>query len=188
MDIMNRKNTLFDPVIIGIVTFVALMGIIIGTLAAREGVDNSLIRETDFFSRDFSFALRNALTVKFFWTAILMLSGINIFFIPASMLSLFIKCYSYGYTSGSVVSALNYEGYFIVMTGLFMHNFLFAILSVFYSAYGINKSIGCFLNRRNYDYKVRKNKSFFIMSLFFFSAAVMLSFLEAYISVMLYEI
>lgn len=185
---MDNRRTLTSPVITIVVTLIAVFGIIIGVLASKDSFDSSILSETELFSDDFYITLKNAFLMKLLWSIPLILGGASIFFIPLSPASLFLKCFSYGYTVGAITKLYGSEGYFLLLAGLSLHNFLFTAASVIYSSYGINKTLECFLNRRNYDYCLRKNKLFVIVTVAFLIFDFFLAVGEAYISFFLYDI
>ncbi len=186
---MERKNKLFNPVIVCIVTAVAVIGTVVGVAVSKNNTEaQSIIIESGVFSDNFRGVFEKALLIKLLWTFLFAFGGLNVFFIPVSVAAVFAKCYSYGFTSGCVVYAFGERGYFLVAAGLFLHNFIFTVFSVFYTAFSVNKSFECYLNRRNYDYKMRKNKIFTGMTISAILFSVVIALMEAGISVYFYEV
>lgn len=185
---MKNRNTFLNPAITCIITAIALVGTFTGVLAAKNFSDISVLGKAELFSDDFYATLKNALLMKVLWTLPLILGGINIVFIPVAPASVFLKCCSFGYTAGLLLKASGFYGFSVALTGVVLHNFLFSVFSVIYSSFGINKTIECYLNRRNYDYRLRKNKIFAAATLFFLILNFIISVFEAYLSSFLYEI
>ena len=186
---MERRNKLFNPVMVSLITAIAVIGTVVGVAVSKNNAEaQSLIKESGIFSGNFKNVFEKALTIKLLWTLLFVLGGINVFFIPVSIAAVFAKCYSYGFTSGCVVSALCERGYFLVVAGLFSHNFIFTVFAVFFTAFSVNKSFECYLNRRNYDYKLKKNKIFIGMTALVIIFSVVTALLEASLSVYFYEV
>ncbi len=186
---MKRKNTLLNPIMVIIVSFVCMTGMLIGVVLAKNNPDSAaVIEETGLFSGDFIKVLGKSVTIKLLWTFLFASGGLNVFFVPVSLSAIFAKGYTYGFTAGLIVSAMGTRGYFMVTAGLFLHNFLFTLFSVYYTAYSVNKSFECFVNRRNYDYKLRKNKAFLGVTAIAVVAAIFIALAEAGISSYFYEV
>ena len=186
---MERNNKFFNPLIVCFVTALVLGGTLIGTIFSMNNQEaQEIMKETVFFSGNFNEAFSNAFFKKLFWIIVFATGGINIFLVPLALSGVVIKSYSYGFTSGCIVSSMGTYGYFTVLSGLFLQNFLFAVVSVLYTSYGINKSFECFLNRRNYECVSGKNKNFMLVSIIVLFTTLIISAVEGGISVFLYDV
>ena len=186
---MERKNKLINPLLLYIVTAVAVVGTCVGVALSENSEEaQSMIKETVLFSGDFRSVFEKAMAIKVLWIILFAFGGINVFLIPVSLAAVFAKCYSYGFTSGCVVYTLGERGYFLVAAGLFLHNFIFTVFAVFYTTFAVNKAFECYLNRRNYDYKLKKNKIFIGMTALTIVFSVAIALLESGISVYFHEV
>ena len=185
---MERKTKLFNPVILSGFTLIVAVGTVLGALGVKADEASRLLNENVLFAPDFLSALKNALLIKFIYIALIALGGLNITFLPLPFILSFIKSYAYGFTAGCFVGAERIKGLSLALTGLFIHNFLFTSVMVFYSSYAVNKSVECFLNRRNYEYRVRKNKSFTLVTIVFIFLALLIALIESSLSALLYDI
>ena len=185
---MKRKNTVLNPWITLIIALLTMSGIITGVLSARESQGALVIEGLNLFSCDFFATFKSSIISKLLFVLFFIAGGISVFLIPISAAALFFKNYSYGYTAGLMVAEMGKKGAMLCFSGLLLHNFLFSFFSMLYLSFAVNKSLECFLNRRNYDYKVRKNKSFAIVTAIYFVMTIFVSLIEASLSSFLYEI
>lgn len=184
-----RKKEFFNPVILSVMTVLAVFGIVSGVFSAKCSKEAyEIIKEAKLFSDNFNETLKGSFLSEIIWMLLCALGGMNVFLIPLSAGAVFFKGYTYGFTAGCMVASLGKYGYALTLTGLFAQNFLSHILLVFYGTYGINKSIECYLNRRNYEYIHRKNKAYIIVSLISLILVMVISFTEAAVSMAVYEI
>ncbi len=186
---VEKRGSFFPSVIVTGVAFFAVIGLIFGVISAKNSPEAyEIIKATELFSGAFWETWKNAFLQKGIITALISLSGVSILLLPVPLIAIAVKGYSYGFTAGCVVASWGIRGYFLTLSGLLIQNLLYLLLSIFYSSYGINKSIGTYLNRRNYEYRVKQNKSFLLVTAAAFILVCLISFAEAFISVTLYEI
>lgn len=189
MIVLKNKKEIFNPVILLGLGFFAVGGILSGILAAKYNTEAyEIIKEAAFFSDNFRETLINGFLTGLLWTAMCIVGGMNVFLVPLIIVAVFVKGYSYGFTTGCIAASMGIYGYNIILAGLFIHNFLSILLLVFYGTFGINKSIGCYLNRRNYEYIHRKNKVYIPASFAVIVLTLVISVVEAAVSLFLYEI
>lgn len=185
---MKRNNAILNPVITWIIAFITMAGIILGVLYAKESGETSVIEGFELFSCDFFATFKSSIITKLIFVILFIIGGVNVFFIPVSATALFFKNYSYGYTAGLMVAEMGKKGAMLCFSGLLLYNFLFTFFSMLYLSFAVNNSLECFLNRRNYDYKVRKNKIFAIITIIYIIMTIFVSLTEASLSSFLYEI
>lgn len=186
---IDERRELFNPVILFMLTVFVVSGIISGVFSAKCNTEaQEIIKNAELFTSDFREAVKSGFWSEIFWVALSALGGMNVFLTPITFGAAFVKGYIYGFTSGCILASFGFHGYCLTLSGLFIHNFLNLVILAFYGTYAVNKSAGSYLNRRNYDYRQRKNREYIKVTLCVIVITLATAFFEGAISSFVYEI
>ncbi len=173
------EKDVIDNIFLLIFVVLCSLGIFLGVLAADKNPDAlEILRGESFPGEDFKEIFIWAILSKLFFIALSYLGGLSVFLTPLLLISVYTKAYSYGFTAGCIVALSGFGGFLKVLTGIFLQNFIFLSVLIIYSSFALGKSLLSYLNRRNYDYIKRKNKSFLKATVVILILSGLLSLLE----------
>ncbi len=176
---ISKKDKLIDIFLL-IFILICSLGVLMGAITSmkdREAME--IFNEAEFSSGEFFKTFTSSFITKMFFIFLVFLGGLNIFLSPIIPVSIYLKGYSYGFTSGCITSLSGFSGLLKVVSLIFLQNFIFCAFLSLYSSFALGKSISVYLNRRNYDFVKSKNKSFITATFIILIISLMLSLAEA---------
>ncbi len=171
---MSKENTIeISSVILLVVTGVLILGILCGVLTVKGSANTQEIGLSEFFDVSAKTVFFHSLLRQAVWCVIIFMGALSPFLIPVVFIADFAKGFFYGYTAGYLVRTFALRGFFILCTGVAVHNFLSLSVLTFYASFAVTRSADCWLNRKNYYFKQKQNR---ILALVTGAVMVLLAF------------
>lgn len=173
---VKNIKTMFNPVTNVLMAVIFIIGILSGVILS---VRLSYNIEEAYFLTDRVKIFKHAFFSSLSMTAAVAFGSLHIVLSPIIFASVFSKGVFYGFTAGTVVKAGALVGFFKVLLGIGIYNFIFAMFFLPYAALAFTKAAECFLNRQSYVFVKRSGKKLALFTVIVTALSAMLALAEA---------
>lgn len=172
---MKSIKAMLNPVTNALMAVIFIVGILSGVILS---VRLSYNIEEVYFLTDRIKIFKHAFLSSLSITAAVAFGSLHILLSPVIFASVFSKGVFYGFTAGTVVKAGALVGFFKVLVGIGIYNFVFAMFFLPYAALAFTKAAECFLNRQNYSFVKRSGKKFALLTVGVTALSAVLALME----------
>lgn len=161
---VNKKTLLFFTILL-------IIGIIAGSIfmAILSETDKKLV--TDYFNNyisniennklNYLEGIKNGLFNNLLYIIIIWILGISIIGIPIVTIMFFIKSFTLGFSTASIVFNYKLKGCLLNFINIFPHQMIYFLIYMLITTYSIFfslKMINSIINKKNMDFKIMMNK------------------------------